>query len=277
MWVYGSGFPKSLDVSKAIDKKAGAEREVIGTLKTNLTIYQAIGKTNTSGEINITTPSTEQAKQWKGWGTALKPAHEPMVLARKPLSEKTIAENVLKWGTGAINIDGCRIETNDNLARVNKSDNGIFGVGNNNNNKAQQLKENGIEYGGRWPANFIHDGLDTEWAKFFYCPKASKKDRNDGCDGLPLKDYKMNRPKDSETAPMYNNNNHPTVKPTDLMAYLCRLVTQPGGTVLDPFNGSGSTGKACAREGFEYVGIDLSQEYLDISKARIEHELNKKK
>lgn len=276
MWVYGSGFPKSLDVSKAIDKKAGAEREVIGKGKSGKT--EIWNEEGTMGDFNITTPSTPQAKQWQGWGTALKPAHEPMVLARKPLSEKTVAENVLKWGTGAINIDECRVGDNGGTKKekseIKCSTESVGGY----LNQQADLLVDGL---GRWPANLIHDGLETELAKFFYCPKANKKDRNDGLDEFELKiGGGMNATVhgDSRTGHItVQQNNHPTVKPTDLMAYLVRLVTPPGGTVLDPFNGSGSTGKACAREGFNYVGIDLSQEYLDISKARIEYEISKKK
>lgn len=172
--------------------------------------------------------ASDAARQWQGWGTALKPALEPITVARKPL-KGTVAANVLEWGTGAINIDGCRVEGSDS---------------------------DGITTSGRWPANMIHDGSDetTELlgaaARFFYCAKASKKDRGDG-------------------------NNHPTVKPTDLMAYLCRLVTPPGGVVLDPFMGSGSTGKAAVREGFRFIGIEMDAEYLAIAEARIAHEAGK--
>ena len=177
-------------------------------------------------EYPITAPATEPARQWQGWGTALKPALEPITVARKPF-KGTVAANVLEWGTGAINIDGCRVE-------VGESD--------------------GITTSGRWPSNLIHDGGDepTELlgaaARFFYCAKASKKDRGEG-------------------------NTHPTVKPTDLMAYLCRLVTPPGGVVLDPFMGSGSTGKAAVREGFRFIGIEMDAEYLAIAEARIAHEI----
>ena len=314
MWIYGTGFPKSLNISKAIDKKFGAEREIIGINKTNLTVYQAIGETNTSGTINITAPSTEQAKQWDGWGTALKPAHEPMVLARKPLSEKTVAENVLKWGVGGLNIDGCKVGSEIRTTPINSLDkredeDSLF------DSLHTHIQRKRIELNtGRFPANLIHDGSEEvesvfpnskgarsqnnnsniniyqgqslhnsnstlngfrEWyndsgsaSRYFYCAKASKKDRNDGFKDGSVEDKFTTKP---------SANNHPTVKPTDLMAYLCRLVTPPNGLILDPFNGSGSTGKAAMRENFNYVGIDLSQEYLDISKARIDNEINKKK
>lgn len=280
---------------------------------------------------SITNPSTEQAKQWSGWGTALKPAHEPIVLARKPLSEKTVAENVLKWGVGGLNIDGCRVGSDVmiNPPGFNNWNNYRHGI-----NKYHVKEEQSTIAQGRWPANLIHDGSEEveslfpyskgggkrnssnnkkspdnmllytpkeaiydnntygdvgSASRFFYCAKASKKDRNDGLDDFEVKNKVFNGQNTQATIDGYKEgsvedkfttqpspNNHPTVKPTDLMAYLVRLVTPPNGTVLDPFNGSGSTGKACMREGFKYIGIDLSKEYLDISKARIEHELSKK-
>ena len=279
-WNYGSGFPKSLDVSKAIDKKFGVESEVVGIKKNAMSGWNTDGSTKFIDR-PILKGTSEQAKQWSGWGTALKPSIEPICVARKPLSEKTVAENVLKWGVGAINIDGCRVENIDGvkLGRNNKLDYKDTGIKKSWGMKAIDRSE---RTDGRWPANFIHDGsFEEEWVRYFYCAKASNKDRNEGCENLPLKEIypqnnsierkELNESKDNRVA-----NNHPTVKPTDLMAYLCRLVTPPNGTVLDPFNGSGSTGKACMRENFKYIGIDLSQEYLDISKARIEFELSKK-
>lgn len=321
-WNYGSGFPKSLDVSKAIDKKFGAEREVI---KVNGKVF-----TGSNNNINGTTgeydklsnePTTPQVKQWQGWGTALKPSIEPICVARKPLSEKTVAENVLKWGVGGLNIDGCRVGASEEDKKImnDKASKNPTGK------KAENVPfVEGICSGanniGRWPANFIHSGCEEvvslfpntkstvpsdkqknggkfpkdntiklgleeikrtgfddsgSASRFFYCAKASRKDRNEGLDGFEQKIG--GRHAGTSNQETYNNNHHPTVKPTDLMAYLCRLVTPPNGTVLDPFNGSGSTGKACAREGFDYIGIDLSQDYLDISKARIEFERNKKK
>ena len=207
-WVYGSGFPKSLDVSKAIDKNNGHWRgKAGGVVSGNDAMSGGNYERTPKGE-----PITPEAKQWQGWGTALKPALEPITVARKPLIG-TVAENVLQHGTGAINVDGGRV-------------------------------------GGRWPANFIHDGSEEATdllgasARFFYCAKASKADRGE--------------------------NHHPTVKPTDLMRYLCRLVTPPSGIVLDPFMGSGSTGKAAMLEGFAFVGIEREAEYIDIAKARIQ-------
>jgi site-specific DNA-methyltransferase (adenine-specific) len=246
-WVYGSGFPKSLDVSKALDKAAGAEREAVGTKmggtpKTGL--YEAGLGVNEGKYISITAPATDAARQWQGWGTALKPALEPITVARKPLTG-TVAENVLAWGTGGLNIDGCRVATDDALngSRNPSANTGsIYGV-----DKGGTYTQNPA---GRWPANLIHDGseevtvLAGDAARFFYCAKASKRDRGEG-------------------------NAHPTVKPTDLMRYLCRLVTPPGGVVLDPFMGSGSTGKAAKLEGFDFIGIEREAEYVEIAQARI--------
>jgi len=258
-WVYGSGFPKSMDVSKAIDKAAGAEREVVGfdptcRLAVNRNMnddgWEKIGQQGAP----ITAPATEAAKQWQGWGTALKPALEPITVARKPLIG-TVATNVLEYGTGGINIDGCRVgdevrynapagnSKNPNTA-LGPAQKGGFGM---------SSETDGTTVSGRFPANFIHDGSDEvetlagTASRFFYCAKASKKDRDEG-------------------------NIHPTVKPTDLMRYLCRLVTPPGGVVLDPFMGSGSTGKAALIEGFSFIGIERDPEYLRIATARIHHQ-----
>ena len=184
---------------------------------------------------------------WQGWGTALKPALEPITVARKPLVG-TVAENVLMHGTGAFNIDGCRVRDGSETGGEKpvyaaNHRNAVYGSGMGGGAWAQT--------NGRWPANLIHDGSDEvveltgDAARFFYCAKASKADRG-------------------------NDNKHPTVKPTELMRYLCRLVTPPGGIVLDPFMGSGSTGKAAALEGFDFIGIEREAEYLAIAEARIE-------
>jgi DNA modification methylase len=284
-WIYGSGFPKSLNISKAIDKAAGVEREVIHS-KTGAKpgTHGGSGQYGHGEDRSITAPATDEAKQWDGWGTALKPSCEFFTLCRKPLSESTVAKNVLKWGTGGINIDGCRVgkaikPTQSGMQRFREySDK-------NTGQSRPKMQATTPKEQGRFPANLIHDGsqevLDLfpetksavrkpsesgkaqdGWglgarkpqerghddqgsaARFFYCPKASKKDRNEG-------------------------NNHPTVKPTALMAYLCRLITPTGGVVLDPYMGSGSTGKAAVREGFSFVGIELDPDYYEICKARI--------
>lgn len=304
-WIYGSGFPKSLNIGKAIDKAAGAEREVVGKSNRCTGKSQAgdngIGtfkETNWETSNNITAPATDAAKQWEGWGTALKPACEFFTLARKPLSEKTVAANVLKWGTGGINVDGCRVGTEE-MSTHSRGKNGAFPKrpGETSAQESGRIKDQraGLDHTkrqGRFPANLIHDGSDEVlagfpetksgkagknpkcksvktdgWgniginghsrligdkgsaARFFYCPKASKADRDEG-------------------------NVHPTVKPTALMAYLCRLITPAGGTVLDPFMGSGSTGKAAVREGFDFIGCELDADYHAIATARIEAEQN---
>ena len=289
MWVYGSGFPKSLNVGKAIDKKLGNEREVVGiknrpAISTNNSNdgwkrpshYNEDGTHKTT--MNITVPASEEAKQYEGWGTALKPAHEPIVLARKPF-KGDVASNVLEHGTGALNIDGCRVgdEIRDRLEA------GYMRNGRTNeeiwfSSYGRPLNINGTVQG-RWPANFIHDGLEEEWSKYFYCPKANKKDRNEGCEELEEKQTVggggTNDPNGDDVCGKYGsvkakaNNNHPTVKPTELMRYLCRLITPKNGTVLDPFMGSGSTGKAAMLEGMSFIGIELSEEYLDIAEKRI--------
>jgi DNA modification methylase len=393
MWVYGSGFPKSLDVSKAIDKarddrddilrvttcmaeaaeRAGISRAEVdkhmGTsdmggwwlsklrrrcqcpkweqwlqLKEFLRlsdemdteVWRLNGRKGQPGEawqtadvlaidVRMNEPSgivgvgqgerveverqikaanSDAARQWSGWGTALKPAHEPICVARKPLAG-TVAANVLQFGTGALNIDGSRVSGEDGTTIEEEV-------------AAQKYARNYVQ--GRWPANLIHDGSDEvvalfptnagqsgplktrnsdktrhafgefagspdanftphdergSAARFFYCAKASRTDRNEGLSSsstpVVTKDATM---RECETAARStrNGNHHPTVKPTDLMAYLVRLVTPPGGLVLDPFMGSGSTGKACMREGFRFIGIDMTPEYVEIAKARIAHE-----
>jgi site-specific DNA-methyltransferase (adenine-specific) len=230
----------------------------------------------------ITAPATKAAKQWQGWGTALKPAHEPIVMARKPITE-TVAANVLEHGTGAINVDGCRVETDENLNGGRYSDNkqgtdgASYGSGIN-----KRSANNYLQPKGRWPANFIHDGSDEvtqglgEASRYFYCAKASKRDRDDGCNRKKSTVSGVGALKDNGRQSLFRKNNHPTVKPTDLMRYLVRMVTPPNGTVLDPFTGSGSTGKACMLEGFDFVGCELSDEYAEIAKARIEQAKSKK-
>ncbi len=299
-WVYGSGFPKSLDVSKAIDKAAGAEREVVGVSsvtgarhsrtmddgnKGNRRTYQ-----NEEPVINtITAPATDAARQWSGWGTALKPAMEPITVARKPLIG-TVAENVLAHGTGGINVDGCRVATDPAM-----DDPRLGGAGTWSSDKmAKNVYEGGYAGDrvgssplGRWPANLIHDGSEEptnllgDAARFFYCPKASKADRDEGCEGLEFRTAGEMVDREEGSAGIQNpragagrtgggRNAHPTVKPVALMRYLCRLVTPPGGVVLDPFTGSGSTGKAAILERFNFIGIEREAEYVEIAKARIE-------
>ena len=335
MWLYGSGFPKSMNVGKIIDKKLRGVGIGKSDPKSPLhgTKRQKIDGSNAKHDMSplYKTQNVEYeyehdiSKQWDGWGTALKPAHEPLVLARKPLSEKSIADNVLKWGTGGINIDECRVEGNDakypdtnpdfrDQGRQSKENMGIdklsFGQTENvkrkkvvrksrdengvwtNNNSG--MKAEGSEYAdadprGRFPANVMHDGSDSikklfeDKSRYFYCAKTPKAERNQGLDNFPIKqtqgggggigDYKddVNSASGkfgSEKAP--SKNTHPTVKPIKLMKYLCRLITPKGGTVLDPFMGSGSTGMAAKEENFEFVGIEKEEQYFNIASARIE-------
>lgn len=296
MWVYGSGFPKSLNIDKAIDKAAGAERKNLGrnpnsreNSKQEENLYE-LGTTGKTGF--ITEPATKEAKKWQGWGTALKPAHEPIVLARKPVVG-TITNNVLTYGVGGININGNRVGSETIVSRGGRSDSV---TGDEREGKALGMygahEPLNIEHTGRFPANFIHDGSDEvnellgEPARFFYCAKTNKRDRNEGLDIelFPLKNYTTANKMGGESDTMLTGsgnprdsrkqNHHPTVKPTDLMQYLCRLITPPNGTILDPFLGSGSTGKAAMYEGFNFVGIELTDEYLPIAKARIEFALS---
>jgi len=277
MWVYGSGFPKSLDVSKAIDKQSNVQVKVLSEVPA----YGIGGNGTFNGHkenatAKVTEPTTDKAKQWAGWGTALKPAHEPIVMARKPLIG-TVAANVIIYGTGGLNIDGSRVGNEGGTFKASKPEgtsNGIYGEGINGTVEIGQLNS------GRWPANFIHDGLDEDWARFFYCAKASKKDRNAGLDDFEQKqqdesrkigDVGGNNPRNRGVN--VRANHHPTVKPTDLMRYLVKLVTPPNGTVLDPFTGSGSTGKAAMLEGFNFIGCELDPDYVAIANARIKHAL----
>ena len=400
-WNYGSGFPKSHNLSKALDKMAGAERKVVGTNGTRP--IQTGGKINSEASANgsferednyITAPSTDAAKQWDGWGTALKPASEPIVLARKPLEKGlSIAENVLKYGTGGINIDGCRIPT-ENINELQKNWDRKKGEQKEAIYKGnwRAIELNNYAPQGRFPANVIfshhtdcecvgvkkvksfnfnrnfddfdgkeisnniygkgykreipkipfdENGMETmeDWncvdgcpikeldkqsgvskssasirnnknrndkniygngkgipqmpllsnhsdkggaSRFFYCAKASKSERNKGLEefeegqtvgggggiGNYIDDVNSTSGKyGSEKAP--NKNIHPTVKPVSLMRYLVRLITPPDGIVLDPFNGSGTTGIAAKLEGLNYVGLELDAEYCKISEARI--------
>ena len=233
MWIYGSGFPKSLNIGKALDKKQGNKRKVIGT-----TNQQDIRSGNyvLGPQDRIDVPVTVGTSEWEGWGTALKPAHEPICMAKKSISEKSVADNVLKHGTGGINIDGCRVPTDEDISNHSRSaesavSKGIFG-----DSKEQETHQTQGQELGRFPANLIHDGLEEDWARFFYCPKANKKEKGD--------------------------TNHPTVKPVELMRYLVRLVTPKDGIVLDPFAGTGTTGEACILEDRNYYLIEAEESYI---------------
>jgi site-specific DNA-methyltransferase (adenine-specific) len=313
-WLYGSGFPKSLDVSKAIDKQSGYDGEVIGTEVIDIGMQGGsmhAGRETKLAERQIKTLSPE-AQQWQGWGTALKPAFEPVIVGRKPI-EGTVANNVLKWGTGGLNIDGSRIGT-ETISTHNAPKGSFAGGEPDRGSDTSSYKE----HTGRWPANIILDPYTAElldeqsgqsgttttktgqyenksdfgWggqinirhpdsggaSRFFYVAKASKRDRNEGLDDLDAQ-----RHSDRELADGVGGDNprnrtnqakqnfHPTVKPTSLMEYLIKLVTPPNGTVLDPFTGSGSTGKAAILQGFDFIGIEMTEEYLPIIEGRLKH------
>ena len=304
MWVYGGAFPKSHDVSKAIDKLKGEDREVVGTKQIGNSSRsegkdwnQQSGFSN--GEVDITAPSSEEAKKWEGWGTALKPGYEPICLARKPLSEDTIAENVLKHSTGAINIGDCRIGTNENVSCTGTGfSEGKFMGNQGRGESTMDGEEWEMPNEGRWPSNlFLEERashlLDNQSgtlhsrgnvnqstsgggsgntvnpgpkhksdhhkrkllqkdggaSRFFYCPKAHQGERNIGCE----------------------NNDHPTVKPIELMAYLVRLTTPPGGKVIDPFGGSGSTGIASILEQKDFTLIEKSEKHANLAEKRIKY------
>ena len=312
MWIYGSGFPKSHNIGKSVDKIQGNDREVVGETKRGdvqkakekgVGYLADVANRNNVKQFGYGTETiTKGESEWEGWGTALKPAHEPIAMARKPIAEKTVADNVLEWGTGGINIDRCRVEfvsDADRAESTNKNQHADFGSTMGTNQiygDYSMLEPQNYNPPGRFPANIIFDeeagklldeqsgtskstggrsgnkngvgsnGIYGQYngevrdenpgfgdvggaSRFFYCPKTSKKDRD-------------------------VDNIHPTVKPTDLMSYLIRLVTPKGGVVLDPFMGSGSTGKAAVREGMQFVGIERESEYFDIAEARIQNEID---
>lgn len=351
-WHFGSGFPKSMNISKAIDKSLGAERgkkrfdvDEVANFKNRSDSRPFIEEAKEKGyhEVDDDNPVTDEAKQWNGWGTALKPATELWTLIRKPISEKTVAQNVLKWGTGGINIDGCRIELNSEL-----DDPRLGGKGTWSSDKmAKNVYEGGYAGDvvgssplGRFPANVVFDEftgslLDEQTgilksgaskssyiakesenramsgknyerkmkeivansggpSRFFYCAKASGSERNKGlsgkefkkdighnrfdkcknCGGIILQNPDRPSACKCENPERENNvvkgNHHPTVKPVSLMRWLVKLITPPNGIVLDCYVGSGTTGVACAKEGFNCILIDKEEEYCEISKARID-------
>jgi DNA modification methylase len=325
MWVYGSGFPKSHNIGNDIDKRMGhpPRGRAIPVASTHLPTGKYSEEKLTGNKVEAYQARSEEAKPWEGWGTALKPAHEPIVLARKPL-EGTVANNVLKWGVGGLNIDGCRVgetvETWPSSRKYGGRDNFSFSVG----PLKAITQKTGPAPKGRFPANLMHDGsrevLDLfpeskstggvnggklgattygnfknevisanagglgdegSAARFFYCPKASKKDRDEGCESLQesresdrVKTDGVGGDNPRNRTNKLRKNFHPTVKPTELMRYLCRLITPPNGVILDPFTGSGSTGKAAVLEGFDFIGFELSEDYIKIAEARIQYSLN---
>lgn len=332
-WLYGSGFPKSLNISKAIDKDAGAERDEwptlpmqekgeVGEISKNrrcAICLKALASGNPCQCDRTSTAITSDAKKWDGWGTALKPAFEPIVVGRKPLVG-TVAANVLAYGTGGLNIDASRIKMSTEDEKNSA-----------NNWKPQgyELKDNIYEIGskviateqnnqGRWPANIILDEFtaslldeqsgvtksqaggrstgrnfgqdyDNDFStdrartghsdsggasRFFYVAKASKRDRNEGLDDQPQKASSNYGSIQERSSNPVKANFHPTVKPTELMRYLIKLVTPANGIVLDPFTGSGSTGKAALLDGYQFIGIELTTDYLPIIEGRLTHAYN---
>lgn len=298
-WLYGSGFPKSLNVGKAIEStiKNGSSHST-SLRKTEQEgdgePYKLKGKNNgILGETKVYDRkkfnlTTDAAKQYSGWGTALKPAHEPITVARKPLSESTVANNVLKWGTGGLNIDESRVGTEQIPAQKSGKTSRAY-------QSAETTTAGGVSgrATGRFPANIMLDEeaaamLDeqVEASRFFYVAKASKKDKNEGLEELNSKGKIFNGKNDNSSGKAEGSvedkfttqpaqNFHPTVKPTSLMEYLIKLVTPVGGTVLDPFTGSGSTGKAALLNGFKFVGCEMTEEYLPIIEGRLKFAENK--
>ena len=334
-WLYGSGFPKSYNIGKGIEKfNETGNASWNGTSEYNggfgYTKIQLETGARKSAPVKYSNEKKILTNEWKGWGSALKPANEPICLARKPLSEKSIAENVLKWKTGGINVDGCRVESDDKLKEhINKygkdSDYGIE-----SKTSFGQIKSNVIcgNNEGRFPANLILDESAAEmldeqsgigksslfpktgkpifntkdgWnnnnikdssgggysdqggaSRFFYVAKVSKAERNMGLDefeehiinftpGFASKDENGNIIKSDGTLmnPIKRKNTHPTVKPVNLMSYLCKLITPPNGIILDPFMGSGSTGIAALLNDFRFVGMEMDNDYFKIAEARI--------
>lgn len=290
MWIYGSGFPKSHNIGKNVDKKLGNEREETdyiapdGRKRWGGNSF-SVGEEPDGRGINKRTKGTGE---YEGWGTALKPAHEPIVMARKPLSEKTIVDNVLEWGTGGINIDESRIpfDMNDK----NPATNPLYRQQNEYKmpEKGKESKgsvsftssNNEIHQEGRFPANVLlseeaAEDLDQHQdntSRYFYVAKPSKKEKEFGMTG---DDKILNRvnsggiENDPKWKPVVRKNTHPTVKPIKLMEYLIKMVTPKGGITLDPFMGSGSTGIAALTNGFDFIGIEREQEYMDIARQRI--------
>ncbi len=300
MWMYGTGFPKSHDVSKGIDKAAGAEREVVGfdaeKYRPNRQGRALVNGATDAGGFHadngatITAPATEAARRWHGWGTALKPAWEPIIVARKPLIG-TVAENVLQHGTGALNIDGCRVMIDPvadasqlrTMTRNTRDVGDGWGMSSVHGDVPQVVRPDG-----RWPANVIHDGSDEVLAAFPTAPgqqgavsggepsEASEgrvtgrrarvpSDAPRGDTGSAARFFYSAKASKADRA----GSKHPTVKPLALMRYLCRLVTPPGGRVLDPFAGSGTTGEAALQEGFLPTLIEAEAEYVADIQRRI--------
>jgi DNA modification methylase len=329
--LFASGFPKSLDISKAIDHLAGAERDVIGArvyadgTKGHISTCMHEGylrpyMQDSSLQKNETLPATPEAKQWDGWGTALKPAVEEWILCRRPLSESSVAKNVLKWGTGGLNIGAARIGSE---LRENRGMSSL-GVMHDDTWQAKKITTSAF---GRWPSHLLLShaaeclpdacvescpifdldrqsearrrgaapqfaeatyslkaggdrGASRYFQQFYYSPKASREERNLGCETLPARRVAHMGHEHFESDQVTQRfvtqpqaNIHPCVKPQLLMRWLCRLITPPHGIILDPFTGSGSTGVAAIAAGFQFIGVELDPEYAAIAHARIEYAL----
>ena len=283
MWIYSSGFPKSQDIGRSIQRSLGV-KEIIHQSGTNAFTTKGMSFSEDEnreydekkGKIIPTDP---EAQAWSGWGTALKPAHEPIALARKPM-KGSIAQNCQKWGTGALNIDATRIPVEGGDTRSGGS-NGhsrlTFGEGITSN--ADSFVGYTPDEQGRFPSNVIGEILQEDYQKYFYCPKVSRAERHIGHEMPPAMFGDMKGAYDDdgqryavELDRRKGNvgNNHPTVKPIELMKYLIKLITPKGGTVLDPFNGSGSTGCAAVELGYDYIGCELDPKYVEISEKRID-------
>lgn len=312
MWLYGSGFPKSHNVGLDIDKRFGCENR--GHRIATANRYHPDGTLEPNGEnLPPYEGKTEEGKKWSGYGTCLKPAYEPIIVARKPI-EKSVAENVLKYGCGAINIDECRVGneiikggTTPDFKDVAKKQKEISGVGGLSFGQVENAKRIELkDHEGRFPSNVILTYDETDYdevcggmpkndngdssSRYFYCAKASKKDRDEGLDMFEEKQTTDGCIRaNSETARMFGANSiskkniHPTVKPIDLMQYLVRMFTPKGGSILEPFAGSGSTGKATMFENRErnanytITMIEITHEYIPIIKARCDYAINKYK
>lgn len=297
MWVYGSGFPKSMNISKAIDatircggsntrRLRQTEQETGGAPYTLKGTNNGIMGEERVYERKEWEPTTPLAQLWNGWGTALKPAWEPIIVAMKPL-DGTYAQNALTWGVAGLWIDGGRVGSEIHTYAGSKTQFKYSGNGQYQPQYSQQYGGETVTATGRWPANFIHDGSDEvlagmgSAARFFYCAKASKRERDAGCEGMPETPFVQfqtgngasGKPSSiSEGRETAYRNSHPTVKPLALMRYLCRLTKTPtGGVVLDPFMGSGSTGCAAVLEGRDFIGIEMDAQWVEVAKRRIEH------
>jgi site-specific DNA-methyltransferase (adenine-specific) len=292
-WVYGSGFPKSMDVSKAIDKAAGAERDVVGEKYSGIARVCRSGLQIVGGVSNedakyipVTAPSTESAKQWEGWGTALKPALEPITMARKPIPG-TVADNVQKHGTGALNINGARIDLGGDYKCKPNGRPSQTGLGDN----YDPSKANQADTVGRWPANLIHDGSEEVVRQFPETTsganptrRSSAKFKNAYSEFAGQESCEQHRGADSGNASRFfytakadsserRGSKHPTVKPLDLMRYLVRLVCPIGSTVLDPFMGSGTTIEAARLENCKSIGIERETQYCSDAIKRIRQQV----